>query len=291
MRAIEEILTPVHGCPSEMESVEFGYANPIKEKSLILGEACYSVEEGRTKFVHVKIGDPADRKIAHLRTEDKDYLKKTHPTSKYKIDLLLAARIDELNERLREKLRTPMVPFLEPRHFIGATTLQNKQFSSIMKLGWNFFVANGYNLLPNWDSLHVDIMQLTAGGRTFDLYMGTSGVLSLPDIDGKNVDIYLHDDEKRFPVAKHLWVVVKGDGRAAAFVILNSNGVQPSSNETESDDVCQSKCDQMPWLENVTKDNAHTNVARGKVWCCDLASVAEIVSDLPALNGNLDLLI
>lgn len=292
MRAFEEIVTPVRGCPTEMESVEYGYANPIKEESLILGEACYSVKDGRTIFIHTKIGDPANRQIAHLRTMDKDYLKKTHPTSKYKIDLLLAARIDELNERLRGKLRTSAVPFLEPRHFLGAASLQNKQFSSIMKMGWNFFVANGYDSLPNWNALHEDVKQLSAGGHTFDLYMGTSGILSLPDIDGKSIDIYLNDEEKRFPVAKYLWLIVKGDNGAAAFVILNSNGVQPMTNQTnDDDDVCQSKCDRMPWLANLTKDNAHTKLARGKVWCCDVTSLVNKMSDMPALNGNVDLLI
>lgn len=291
MRAIEEILTSNAACPAGTESVEFGYANPIKEKTLVLGEACYSINEGRTVYIHVKVGDPADHRIAHLRTENKNYLKKTHPTSNYKIDLLLAARLDDLNDRLRKKLRTTMVPFLEPRHFFGAASLQNKQFSSIMKLGWNFFVSNGYDLLPNWDSLQEDIMQLTAGGRSFDLYAGTSGVLSLPDIDGKDTDIYLNDEEKRFPVPKYLWLIVGGDDKAAAFVILNRNDLQPSSENAENDDVCRSRCDEMPWLTNLTKANAHTKVKRGKVWCCDLASVTHIASDLPGLNGNKDLLI
>lgn len=291
MRAIEEILTPVDGCPPEMESVEFGYANPIKEKTFVLGEACYSVNQGHTFLIHVKVGDPANRQIAHLRTENINYLKKAHPTSKYKIDLLLAARIDELQDRLRTKLRTPVVPFLEPRHFLGAASLQSKQFSPMMKLGWNFFVSNGYDLLPNWDSLQKDIMQLTAGGRTFDLYAGHSGVLSLPDIDGRDKNIYLDDEEQRFPVAKYLWLIVREDDRAAAFVILNSNGLQPTSNDAENDEICSSRCDEMPWLTNLTEDNAHTEVQRGKVWCCDLASIPKIRSDFSVLNGNLTLLI
>lgn len=291
MRTIEEIVTPVQGCPPGMESVEFGYANPIKEKTLILGDACYSVNEGRTVRIHVKVGDPLSRQIAHLRTENIDYLKKTHLTSNYKIELLLAVRLDEVQERLRNKLRTPTVPFLEPRHFLGAASLQSKQFSSILKLGWNFFVSNGYDLLPNWDSLQKDIMQLTAGGRTFDLYAGTSGVLSLPDIDGKNTDIYLKDEEQRYPVAKYVWMIVQEDEKAAAFVILNSNGLQPTSNDAENDDVCRSRCDEMPWLTNLTRDNAHMEVKRGKVWCCDLGSIPKIESDLAALDENMDLLI
>lgn len=284
-------MTPVQGCSSEMESVEFGYANPIKEKSLILGEACYSKKDGRTHFIHMKAGDPANRQIAHLRTEDKNYLKKSHPSSKYKIDLLIAAEMNALNERLKAKLRTTEVPFLEARRFLNAATLQNKQFSSVMKLGWNFFVANGHDLVPNWDALQEDVMQLTTSVQSVDLYMGTSGVLSLPDADGKNVDIYLDDEEKRFPVTKYLWMVVKTDNGAAAFLVLNSNGKQSAGNEVDDDEVCQSKCDQMPWLKKLTEDKAHTKVARGKVWCCDLDSFKEKVTELPALTGNFNLLI
>lgn len=291
VRAVEEILAPVDGCPSQMESVEFGYVNPLKEKSLILGEACTAVDVGRTVFIHVKIGDPVSRQIAHLRTEDKDYLKKNHPTSKYKIDLLMAARMDELNERLGAKLGTSNVPFLETRHFIDAITLQNKQFASIMKLGWNFVVANGYDRLPNWDLLQEDVMKITTGGRTFDLYMGTIGVLSLPGADSKKNEIYLRDEEKRFPVAKYVWLVVIGDDAAAAFVVLNSDGISPAGNDTDDDEICQSKCDQMPWLKNLAKDNAYTKVSKGKVWCCDLASFTQKVSDLPKLDENLSLLI
>lgn len=291
VRPIEEVLTPVQGCPADMESVEFGYANPIKEETLILGEACYSAEGGFTKFIHMKVGDPASQEIAHLRTEGKDYLKRNHPTSKYKMDLLLAARLDELNERLQRKLGSTRVPFIEARHYVDAVGLQNKQFSSILKLGWNFFAASGYDLVPNWDALLEDVVQRTVGGKTLDLYMGTHGILSLPGSDGKKVDIYLNDDEQRFPVAKYLWMIVHGRDGTAVFVVLNSNGVKPTDTVPSDDEVCESKCEQMPWLHNLTKDKAHTKVVKGKVWCCDAPSIAAKVPNFPQFDGNSNLLV
>lgn len=150
MRSVEEIVKPIDGCPSEMESVEYGYVNPIEDKSYVLGEACYSTVKGKTNFAHTRMA-PADSTLnAHLKTTNSSYFKQTHPHSSYKIDLLLASRLDELNERLRNTLGKDDIPFVEPKHFFGPDFLINKQFQSILKLGWNYvpFVADTCRMYP-----------------------------------------------------------------------------------------------------------------------------------------------
>lgn len=65
VRAIEEIITPVAGCPVKERSVEYGYTNPIKNQSFVLGEACYSTKNGRTIFAHTKVKS-ANNEVAEL---------------------------------------------------------------------------------------------------------------------------------------------------------------------------------------------------------------------------------
>lgn len=288
VRPIEEILKPVVGCPTDAESVEYGYTNPIKEKSLVLGEACYSETMGKTIFIHTKIAGAGNQIGVQLKTENANYLKQAHPTSKYKINLLMQSRLDELNERLTNKLGTTNVPFLEPRHFIDLDSLQNKQFNTILKLGWNFVIKNGYDHLPNWDTLTADVMGLR--GKSYDLYMGTHGILSLKNANGENVDIYLNDEEQRFPVPKYLWLVVKSESKAAAFAILN-NDKEIDNNTLARDSICESKCDQMPWLANLLKNKAYETVKNGFVWCCDVQSFQKKIKELPAIDGTYGLLI
>lgn len=284
VRAIEEILKPIDGCPSSMESIEFGYANPIKQKSYVLGEACYSIEKGQTIFLHTRLSAIDNFINEPLSTKNVDYFNQRHPESKYKLDLLVASRLDTLNERLTEALGKN-IPFLEPRHFLGINILPNKQYLSILKLGWNYVVTNGYDHVPNMNLLQNDIQNLKVNG--FDVYMGSSGVLQLPNDKGTLVDIYLNDEEKRFPVPKYLWTVVKTENKAAAFAILNN----PEANENDVESLCPSKCTQISWIKNLLLNDAYKNSAYGYVVCCNLDDFAKAVDEMPPLKGKYDLLV
>lgn len=286
LRPIEEVLKPVAGCSNGMESVEFGYANPIKQKSLVLGEACYDTEKGRTIFLHTKLGGADSLVNEHLSTQNVDYFKQKHPESRYKLDLLIASRLDTLNEHLTTKLGKK-IPFLEPRQYLDIKMLPNKQYLSILKLAWNYVVLNGYDHLRNLELLHDDIQRLNV--PSYDLYIGSHGILSLPDEKGKIVDIYLKDDEQRFPVAKYIWTVVKTENKAAAFTVLNN----PDANENDviGENLCPSKCSQMTWLKSLLMDNAYKNPENGYVLCCSLDDFLKVVSEMPALKGKYDLLV
>lgn len=288
VRPIEEVVKPVRGCPADSESIEYGYSNSMKEKSFVLGEACYSTTVGRTIFVHTKVNG---RRNVHLRTEDKNYFKQTHPSSSYKVDYLMALQLDDLTERLKDKLKTTEVPHLEFRHFIEANILPNKQFSSILKLSWNFATANGFEKLSNWDLLLDDIQQATDDGKTFELYMGTHGILTLPDNSGKKTEIFLRDDDKRYPVPAMLWAVVQSENKAVAFIVSN-NVRETEIVSEEENDICESKCAQISWLTKLMKNDAYKNVKNGKVLCCNLGEFSDVVTEVPAdVRQNLDLLI
>lgn len=284
VRSVEEILKPITGCTGD-KSIEFGYENPIKRKTLILGEACYAEDEGRTIFVHTKHVNIDRKRNVILKTEEVNYLAQSHPDSKYKIDFLVAARIDELNQRL-ERLAIEKLPFLEPRHFINMQSLPNGQLYSILKLGWNFAVTNGFDHLPNYDALMEDIMSVQ--DNDFDLYLGTHSTLSLKDKNSNNVDIYLLPADKKYPVPKYLWAVVATDRKAAAFFI--SNNIDSNEDELLKSGPCESKCTQMSWLTNLSSKDAYRKPKNGYVWCCDVSATGEILG-MPKLNGKYSLLI
>lgn len=281
VRAVEEIITSTPSCSGT--SVEFGYANPITEETLVLGAACYSEVEGRTLFIHTRKDDSQNDA---LKTEKVNYLTQRHPSSRYKVDMLVAATLDELEIRLKQKLQTKTVPFFEMRHFIDLPTLSNGQLYSSLKLGWNFFVANGFDHMPNFDLLHRDI----ATQKNYDLYMGTHGILSLQNAQNQPVDAYLLPDEKKYPIPKYVWLVIKTDTRkTAAFLILND--VKATEDDVTDAELCESKCEQMQWLTNLLNGNAFNNVKNGYVWCCDLESFARKVPEMPAISGKHELLL
>lgn len=288
VRSVEEIERKVDGCPPNAKSVEFGYANPIQQKSVVLGEACYSTDIGRTIFVHTKLAGAGSDIAVNLKTEYSDtYFQQKHPDSKYKMDFLMASRLDTLNERLTQKLGTKNVPFVEPRKYIGLELLPNKQFMSILKLGWNYVPVIGYDHMPNLDVLQADIMNLKGG--SVDLYMGTYGLLELSGENGAKHEIFMDEYEDRFPVPKYIWVVVKQENKAAAFAILNSPEAEEA--DIDADPICESKCLEMTWLERLLDDDLYKSINRGHVTCCSYADLRAKVTEMPLIDPKLGLLV
>lgn len=282
VRPVEETKKPIFGCPANATSVEFGYENPIKENTLVMGEACYSEIEGRTIFAHTKLVEIGETSAAVLKTERTNYLGKSHPDSKYKIDFLVAARLDELNVRLEKLLATKKVPFFEPRHFIDLPMLQNGQLNSALKLGWNFVITNGFDHLPNYDSLLSDIMSLNED--TIDIYMGTHSVLSLKSGD-HNVDVHLLPDERQYPVSEYLWVAVKtSTGQSAGFLI--SNDIDANESDLATSAPVESRCEQLYWVKSLLANNSYKKPKNGYVLCNRLKYFTEAIPEMSFLGDG-----
>lgn len=248
----------------------------------MIGEACYSEIEGRTIFVHTKLVEANEKSAAVLKTESVNYLARNHPDSKYKIDFLVAARLDELNSRLEKLLATKKVPFFEHRHFVDLPMLQNGQLYSALKLGWNFVVTNGFDHLPNYDLLLSDIMALNED--TIDLYMGTHAVLSLKSGSGDhNVDVHLLPDESKYPVPEYLWIAVKtSTGQSAGFLI--SNDIDANENDLAANAPVENRCTQLTWMKNLLANNAYKKPKNGYVICNQLKYFVEAIPEMSALG-------
>lgn len=286
-RTPDHVLAPVTGCTAPAIAVAFGYANPIKNQTFVLGEACYSETDGRTIFIHTKKGAGSNdiSQNAALKTENLNYLSQTRPRSKYKTNIMISAGWP-VNDRVKEALQVEKGPELALRQYFDLSTAPNGQLLLLLQLGWNYFVSNGVDHLPNFDLLHKDIVKQ----KNYELYMGTHSTLSLKNAQNQSTDIYLMPEEKKYSVPKYIWVVIKTDeGKAAAFAI--SNDINASEEDLKRAELCESKCTQMPWITNLLSGNALSNATNGFVWCCDLESFAKKVPEMPALNGKHELLV
>ncbi|XP_031619286.1 uncharacterized protein LOC116338286 [Contarinia nasturtii] len=290
VRSVEEVLKSISGCPNEATSVEFGYENPVKRKSQVIGEACYSENNGRTIFVHTKFDGNSSERSAVLETEGVNYLAQNHPDSLYKINFLLASRMDELNNRLEKLLSTKKVPFLATRHLIDLPILQNGQLYSALKLGWNYVISNGFDYLPNYDLLIKDIMGLSI--KNFDLYLGTHSILSLLNGergDGIKTYLYLHPDEQKYPVPEYLWIVVTTESEKAVGFLI-SNNIDAEEADLIKNAPCQSKCAQLSWMSNLFENDSYKKPKNGFVFCCELNEFMKKVTEMPSLEGQYSLL-
>lgn len=289
--AVIEITTAIPGCRENATSMEFGYENPIKQETIVLGEACYDENEGRTIFVHTKLVNNGNSRIAALKTEGVNYLaEKPHPDYWYRAKFYSAASEGPLTDRLKNLLSTETVPFFTYRSLVNLPMLQHGQLHSALETGWNLAVSNGKDELPNYDLLLKDIMSLN--DTSFDLHFGTNSILSVQAESKGTFDIYLLllPDAKKYPVPKYLWAVVKTEsGKGAGFLI--SNDIDATVEELTASQPCESKCAQMTWLTNLLNEDAYKKPKNGFVTCCDLNSFKSKVPEFPSIEGEYDLLI
>lgn len=247
----------------------------------MLGEACYDEQLGKTVFVHVKSkSELSNTEIGEvtLRLKDGNYFKKNHPLSRYKLDFLMASRIDGLNKRLTESLGAKNVPeSLAQNYFVGMNMLMNRQFYNTLKLGWNYVMFNGIDTVTNLAVLESDILKMQSD-KTLDLYIGSNGVLK---VLGKNGDTELYLKDDRFPVPKYIWIGVRSENNFVGFAVINS----PTA---EADIFFTSKCDQITWLKQLLQTKL---VENRKIVCCEYRNFKNNIPEMPELSEKFDLFV
>lgn len=272
MRAIEETLTPVTGCPELLSSVEYGFSNPVNNKTYVLGEACYDERLGKTVFVHSTMKTDyknyALDEVA-LRVLDGDqHFKHSHPDSRFKLDILAASRLDTLQERLGGIFGADNVPSLVSERFIGPELLLNYQFYNIMKLGWNYLFLNGVEVSQSIESTLNQIKESLKFERKFDIYIGTHGTLTRPNKQKVKVEVTMM--ENKFPVNKYIWMVIVVQNKAVVYIVPNEPANTIESNVARNE-LCENKC-------------------KSPEYCCEYADFQKNVQEMPKLHGTFELL-
>ncbi|XP_065081244.1 uncharacterized protein LOC135703843 isoform X2 [Ochlerotatus camptorhynchus] len=286
VRSIEEIIVPVRGCPTNARSIEYGYTNPVNNRSYILGEACYDVRRGQTLFVHTKLksGSNTVEALAIKTVNSANYFRKEHVTPRYKVELNKALNINDQVERFKGVFGNKKIPKIESRRYVNEDLLTHKQYQSILKLAWNYQIVKDLSALENFDNLIDDINDLNA--NEVEIYTGAHGVLSLKDKNNNDVDVYLK--EHRFPVPKFHWTVVKSESKAVAFAVFNK--AQLTDAERVKDSFCNSICDQLTWISTLRENSSYSNPMLGYVLCCELNEFRKTIKEMPPLTGIKDVL-
>ena len=279
MRSIEEIITPVTGCPNNMRGIEYGYTNPITLQSFVLGEACYDTKIGRVLFVHTKFSQNGDQEINKLalKVMGKNYFQAEHPTSFYKIEMMKSMRYDILKSRLENtyKIRNP--PSIGTKRFINEDLLTHKQYQALLKLTWNYVIVYDDQNSDNLDFLQNDISQLD--DQNIEIYAGSYGVLNIKNSENNNVDIYMKDG--KFPVPKFNWFVIRSGPKATAFIVYNN--LKMTSDEIKASTICESKCEKITWITTLLMNQNYKNKNGGYILCCDLNELNML--PMPHLKG------
>jgi DNA/RNA non-specific endonuclease len=280
-RAIEEIITPITGCPKHARSLEYGYTNPIKQLSYVLGEACYSTKQGRTLFVHTRLrAVKMEVQDLALKVRNKGYFHQEHPTKIYRNELMKALRREEHEDHLMQLLETKNVPKIGFKKFINEDLLTHKQYQPVTKLPWNYAILNDAEELENLEKLQEDISNLEL--KHVEVYAGSHGTLSLKNSEGVQVDISLK--ENKFPVPRYIWYVVRAETKATAFAVFNRASI--SEKERQKDSFCASKCEEITWLTTLLENKNYKKVESGYVLCCELNEFRRTVVEMPHLDVN-----
>lgn len=300
MRAIEEILTPVHGCGSRLTATEYGLTNPVNNRSYILGEACYDEHLGRTTFVHTTFRTDYKNydldRVALRHVDDAAYFQQSHPVSRYKTDFLKASRQDTLNDRLTATFGFRQAPQLLSHRFVGEELLLNRQFSNVIKLGWNYMMVGGEMVADRMAHAVDDLKVKLAHEGVADVYVGTHGVLRTMDRAGANTEVFM--TEGRFPVAKFVWMVAvtRQSNKAVAYVVPNGVG-------QTADELCPNRCESAPAdattgavsVATTSRQSRMTTAAprvpRTPVHCCEYKDLQTQVSEMPQLDGTYTMLL
>ncbi|XP_055378259.1 uncharacterized protein LOC129609991 [Condylostylus longicornis] len=276
LRSVEEVIVPVDGCPTTATSGKFGYVHPIDKTTRIIGESCYLENEGRTLFAHIRLGqDASEDSISNEKLNDKYFIGKQFPNSRYKLDFMKGFRIDEFKNKMKLLLDNDVkIPHYSLGNFVDIEHLiSNKQFFAVKKLVWNYFPVFD-NQIPYLDAVRKDIVELSRSNE-IDVYVGSYGIMELEGKSGEKVSIYLDPIGNKYPVPKYIWFIIKSGKNTIGIAVAND----PNTTVSDSLKICSSQCNKVSWLSNV-KTAGYSNQAN-KIVCCGYNTMKNIIPEIP----------
>lgn len=129
----------------------------------------------------------------------------------------------------------------------------------------------------NWNVLEQNVRAYAIKrNANLDVYTGTFRVATLNDVNGREQQLYLYDQNGRraLPVPRYYWKVVYNPKTkaGAAFVSFNN----PYTQIAQRDIFCESVCDLLKWVSWDPDD-----VVKGLSFCCEVDRFRNVVEDLP----------
>uniref|UniRef100_A0A6B2E4U1 Putative alkaline nuclease n=1 Tax=Phlebotomus kandelakii TaxID=1109342 RepID=A0A6B2E4U1_9DIPT len=139
----------------------------------------------------------------------------------------------------------------------------------------------------NWERVESSVRRMVFQRNTnLELYTGTHGVLTLPDINGEQQEIYLHFDENnngQIPVPKLYYRVLYERSTKRGIVLIGVNNIHITMEEIESQSyiVCEDVADKIDWI-----NWDRFNLILGYSYACDVNEFKEVVGHLPNIEVN-----
>lgn len=275
---------PCHGNDTH---VEIGF--PLKESFLRTIEICRSDRTMMTTWAKFRLTSriaayqssyprPRVWQVGNFyKNYDVQYRYK--PATQLKaVELLLGS-----SELAKKYIRPEMSLFMARGHLTAKADFVygSAQMSTFWYLNsapqWQTFNAG------NWNSLEGDVRSFVAN-RTSDVevYTGTHGQMSLDDVNGNPVPVYLYVNgtDRAFPVPKFFWKVIHDPAtkRATAFVGVNDPWAEKI---TEDMFLCEDIAEKVKWLTWRAD-----NLVKGVSYACTVDDLRKSVPTVPLLSVN-----
>lgn len=142
----------------------------------------------------------------------------------------------------------------------------------------------------NWVGLEQKLRNMANSSRsTLTIWTGSYGIMTLDDVNGNPVEIWLgrsiSDGKpvKKLPANQLTWKVIHDPATRTGVAIIQVNNPWLES-IPDSDILCDDVCDQLDWITWNAAD-----IVRGYTYCCTVQSFKQKVEYAPDL-GNLPLL-
>jgi hypothetical protein len=131
----------------------------------------------------------------------------------------------------------------------------------------------------NWEELEANVRAYADNKKLdLDVYTGTYGILTFPDVKGIETELYLYVDDnnnKAIPVPKFYWKAVYDPKSQAGVVFVGINN--PYLSNPQGDYlICNDVCSRLSWLQWDQK-----NIEKGYSYCCDVDDFRSTVKTLP----------
>jgi hypothetical protein len=131
----------------------------------------------------------------------------------------------------------------------------------------------------NWDSVETSVRTYANKSKlNLDVYTGTYGILTFPDVNGIETELYLYVDSnnnKAIPVPKLFWKAVYDPTTQAGVVVVGINNPYLSGPQGDYL-ICNDVCSKISWLKWDQK-----NITKGYLYCCDVNDFRATVNTLP----------
>lgn len=136
----------------------------------------------------------------------------------------------------------------------------------------------------NWETVESNVRRWVDNQNIdIEIYTGTHGIVTFPDINGVQQEIFLNFDANgngRIPVPKIYYKVLYEPSTASGIVLIGVNNPFATIEEIQRDYIfCEDISDRIDWI-NWQRDD----IVLGYSYACSVGEFSQVVGHLPNLN-------